>query len=108
MTARILTVIVLLIVAGYGLREALPLIMGPSLSITEPKNSEIFYNSFINISGTAVHTQSVSLNGGPLLIDQNGHFQTTLTLPHGGAILTLTATDRFGRSTTERRTVFVP
>jgi hypothetical protein len=108
MSARILTIVVLLIVLGYGLREALPLITGPRLSITEPKNSEIFYNSFITISGTAVHTQSVSLDGGPLLIDQKGHFQTTLTLPHGGAILTLTATDRFGRSTTERRTVFVP
>jgi hypothetical protein len=108
MPLRIFTIVILVIVIGYGLREALPLITGPQLVINEPKNSGIFYNSFINISGTAVHTQSVSLNGGPLLTDQNGRFQTTLTLPHGGAILTLTATDRFGRSTTERRTVFVP
>lgn len=100
--------IVLVLLLGYGLKEAWPLLSGPTLALSSPQNGESFQNSFITISGTAVHTQSVSLDGNPLLTDQNGHFSTTLTLPQGGAILTLTATDRFGRSRTIRRTVFVP
>lgn len=108
MFIRIATVIVLLVVCGYGIKEAIPFLTGPTLSLESPKNGESFHNGFINISGTAIHTQSVSLDGGPLLTDQNGHFSTSLTLPRGGAILTLTATDRFGRTTTQRRTVFVP
>ena len=107
MTVRVLTALLLLIVALYGLREAWPLIAGPQLALSSPQNGESFDDGFINISGTAVHTKSVSLDGGPLLTDQYGHFETTLTLPRGGAILTLTATDRFGRTVEEQRSVFV-
>ncbi len=108
MLIRTTIIIVLVLVCGYGLKEAIPFLTGPVLSLASPKNGESFHNGFINISGSAVHTQSVSLDGSPLLTDQNGHFSTELTLPRGSAILTLTATDRFGRITTERRTVFVP
>ena len=108
MIVRSLTAFILLIVLLYGLYEAWPLISGPQLALSSPQNGESFDNGFINISGTAVHTQSVSLDGGPLLTDQNGHFETTLTLPRGGAILTISATDRFGRTVAEQRTVFVP
>lgn len=108
MFIRTITVIVLLIVCGYGLKEAIPLLTGPTLALNSPQNGESIHNGFIKISGTAMHTQSVSLDGSPVLTDQTGHFSTDLTLPRGGAILTLTATDRFGRTTTERRTVFVP
>ncbi len=106
--SRSLTIIILIIVFGYGIKEAIPLLSGPRLSIAHPQNGEISHDGFITILGTAAHTQGVSLDGGPLLTDTSGHFQTTLSLPRGGAILTLTATDRFGRSTTQRRTVFVP
>ena len=108
MIIRVITALILILVIAYGAREAWPLISGPRLSISSPQNGESFYNGFIQISGTAIHTQSVSLDGGPLLTDPNGHFETTLTLPHGGAILTISATDRFGRAVAEQRTVFVP
>src|ERR1700691_2976362 len=98
MLVRILTIVVLIVLVSYGFKEAWPLISGPQLSITYPKNSEIFHNGFITIMGSAVHTQSMSLDGGPLLIDQSGDFSETLVLPEGGAILTITATDRFGRT----------
>jgi len=107
MIPRVLTALILLIVLIYGIHEAIPLLAGPQLSISSPQNGESFDNNFIIISGTAVHTQGVSLDGGPLLTDQTGHFETTLTLPSGGAILTITGTDRFGRSVSEQRTVFV-
>src|SRR5580698_2638595 len=100
--------IVLILLIGYGVKEAWPLISGPQLALASPENGGIFDNGFITISGTAVHTQSVSLDGGPLLTDPQGHFSETVVLPPGGAILTLTATDRFGRTTTMRRDVFVP
>jgi hypothetical protein len=108
MIVRVLTILTLLIVLGYGIKEAIPLAVGPRIHITSSLNPESFHNGLLTISGTAVHTQSVSFDGRALLTDQNGNFQTTLTLPRGGAILTLTGSDRFGRSVTEQRTVFVP
>ncbi|MDR3548078.1 MAG: hypothetical protein P4M11_07435 [Candidatus Pacebacteria bacterium] len=108
MVLRTAIAIVLILIVGYGLKEAWPLLSGPQISLTSPENGGIFYNGFISISGDAVHTQSVSLDGGPLLTDPQGRFSETIVLPPGGAILTITATDRFGRTTTTRRTVFVP
>ena len=103
MIVRVLTVLILIIVVGYGLHEAIPLLTGPRIYLSQPENGESAHNGFITILGSTLHTQSVSLDGNPLLTDQNGHFQTTLSLPRGGAILSLTATDRFGRSVTEQR-----
>jgi hypothetical protein len=108
MLLRSAIAIVLILIIGYGFKEAWPLISGPRLALASPENGGIFDNGFITISGTAVHTQSVSLDGGPLLTDPQGHFSETVVLPPGGAILTITATDRFGRTTTTRRSVFVP
>jgi Glucodextranase, domain B len=107
MTVRFLTAFILIVVVLYGLHEAWPLISGPQLSLSSPQNGESFDTNFITISGTAVHTQAVSLDDGPLLIDQKGHFESTLTLPSGGAILTISGTDRFGRTVSEQRTIFV-
>ncbi len=108
MIVRALTAIILALILLYGIHEALPLIEGPKINLTSPKNGESFYTGLITISGTAVHTQAVRLDGAPLLTDEYGNFKTTLTLPHGGAILTISATDRFGRTVSEERTVFVP
>jgi hypothetical protein len=105
---RAIIVIVLVLLVGYGAKEALPLLSGPQVSLTSPKNGESFYNGFISISGVATHTTGVTLDGGPLVTDENGHFSTLLTLPRGGAILTITATDRFGRTTIVHRAVAVP
>lgn len=100
--------ILLLVLLGYGAIKAWPLVSGPSLSIDTPSNYTTFPEGFIRVSGKANHTENLSLNGGPLLIDPSGRFDTTLLFPEGGAILIFTATDRFGRSVTERRTVYVP
>lgn len=100
--------LVLLILLGYGGFKALPLLEGPTLVVTSPKEGETFADGFVRIQGTALHTENLALNGGTLLIDESGHFSTVLVVAHGGAILSLTATDRFGKTETVRRTIFVP
>jgi len=97
--------ILLLLVVGYGFLKAIPLISGPRIDIATLSTNP---DGLTTLSGTAVHTETLSLNGGTLLIDGNGAFSKTLTLPRGSAILTLTATDRFGRSRTTERAVVTP
>ena len=98
----------LALLACYGVVKALPLLLGPDIQIDTPVAHESIPGGFITISGRAVHTQDMTLNGAPFLIDEKGRFETTLLLPQGGAILTLTATDRFGRRASAERSVFVP
>jgi hypothetical protein len=99
---------VLLALIVYGFIEAWPLIAGPSLSIANPVANMSVQDGIVKVEGRATRATSITLNGIPLLHDQNGHFSSTLTFPRGGSILTLTATDRFGRTITATRSVFVP
>lgn len=108
MHIRLVVAIVLLVLVGYGATRAWPLVSGPSLTIASPTPQQTITDGRLLIKGTAKHTETLWLNGSPLLIDEAGNFETTLVLPTGGAILSLTATDRFGHEITEHRTVFVP
>lgn len=105
---RIGTVIALILLASYGVAKGLPVVLGPHLTLSSPKDGQTFTDGFVLVEGVAMRTENLSLNGAPLLIDASGHFSTTLVLPHGSAILSLTATDRFRKSTSLRRTIFVP
>jgi len=105
---RTAAAITLTILVGYGLVKAGPLLLGPSIQVDTPTNHQSLEDGFITISGTAVNTQDLELNGAPFLINEQGRFSTTLLLPKGGAILTLSATDRFGRRASVERSVFVP
>lgn len=105
---RYLIALVLFVLIGYGLIEAWPLLVGPSLSILSPAQNAPYPGGIVSIQGTAARAASLTLNGTPILHDQNGGFSSTLTFPRGGSILTFVVTDRFGRTVTETRTIFVP
>lgn len=102
---RLISLILLSLVLVYGLIKAVPLIRGPYIAISELATNA---DGLTTLSGTAVHTDTLTVDGGTLLIDNNGHFSTSLMFPRGGVILKLTATDRFGRSRTLERAVVTP
>lgn len=99
---------VLFILVGYGLIEAWPLITGPRLYITSPLDNASFTDGIVNVQGKVKNATTVTINGATQLQDQEGNFSSTLTFPRGGSILTFTATDRFGRTVTATRSIFVP
>ena len=92
----------------YGVFKALPLLSGPAIELSSPVNGQTATNHTLIISGIAKNTETLLLNGTILPIDGKGNFSKALTLPTGGAILSLTATDRFGKQRMEERTVFIP
>jgi len=105
---RTLAAITLSLLAVYGVIKAVPILIGPRIVLDSPAPYQSVTDGFMTISGTAIHTQEMTLNGAPFLFDEKGKFATTLVLPKGGAILTLSATDRFGRRVSVERSVFVP
>lgn len=108
MAPRALALVVLVLLFGYGVFKAWPLLSGPSLTIESPAPFVTTLDGYLLIQGVAKHTESLIINGGQVYTDQEGRFRQLLLMPAGGAILTLTATDRFGRSITKRRSVFIP
>lgn len=105
---KTLAAVTLVLLTVYGVIKAVPLLVGPQIKIEAPLEGASVADGFMTISGRAVHTSTLTLNGAPFLIDEKGRFSTTLLLPKGGAILSLTATDRFGRQTSVERTVYIP
>ena len=97
--------ILLAAIIGYGAIKAFPLISGPQIEIYALGTDE---QGLTILSGRALYTQTLTINGGILLIDDTGAFQKRVALPRGGGILTLTATDRFGRSQTMARATVTP
>ncbi len=105
---RSITALIVGLVILYGLMEALPLLLGPSLAITSPSDYQTFTDPVVTISGHVKRAAVFTLNGAPLLFDQQGNFSSTLTFPHGTTILTFVVSDRFGRTITARRTIAIP
>jgi len=105
MSRNAIGLLLLIVVLGYGAVKALPLIKGPHIAISELSTNA---DGLTVLSGTAFHTEKLTMDGGTLLIDSDGKFSTNLMLPRGGAILRLTATDRFGRSRTLERATVTP
>ena len=106
--SRTLAIVALLLVATYGSFKALPLLQGPSIILTSPTPNQSVASNTVVISGVATRTENLTLNGALLPIDAEGRFSKSLTIAAGGAILSLTATDRFGHQTEIRRSVFIP
>ena len=105
---RYLTAAVLVVIVSYGLVEAWPLIAGPSLSITTPRDGESFPGGIVRVEGRAGRAALLTLNGASVTRDANGNFSSTMTYPHGTSILAFVTADRFGRRITTTRTIFVP
>ncbi len=105
---RHIIAVVLVVLVGYGLTKAWPLIVGPSLHIDSPTDNSSYPGGIVTVRGRVERAAVFTLNGLPLIREQNGSFSSTLTFPLGGSILTFVATDRFGRTVTTTRTVFVP
>jgi hypothetical protein len=105
---RYLLAVLLIALIGYGAVKAWPLVAGPSLSIDSPTDYASYPGGIVSIRGVAARAARLTLNGAPLLHDQQGAFSSTLTFPQGGSILTFVAQDRFGRSVTATRSIFVP
>ncbi|HEV7121561.1 MAG TPA: hypothetical protein VGN56_01890 [Candidatus Paceibacterota bacterium] len=97
---------VLFILAVYGFFKALPLLTGPQIRIDPIVMTGD--QGFITLSGQALHTETLTLDGSTLLIDENGRFSKMLSLPRGATILTFKATDRFGRSTSVTKEIVTP
>ncbi len=103
---RYMLIIVLVAISSYGLLEAMPILSGPSLAISSPTNGKIANNGLITVSGKVERVVALTLDGVPLLPENDGSFSKVVTPPLGGSIIRLTASDRFGHTVTDTRTIF--
>jgi hypothetical protein len=106
LSSRTPVLAVLALVAAYGLVEAYPLIAGPTIALASPHSEEATSDP-VTVAGVVRRATALTLDGAPLIPQQDGSFSRLLAFPAGSSILELTARDRFGRQITITRTIVV-
>jgi hypothetical protein len=111
MIRRPLTIFFIVVAAvgflGYGLFESRKIIEGPVITIESPLDGSATSSTSLRIAGTAENISFLSINDKPSFTDETGHFAELLSLPPGFTILTVAATDRFGRKTSRSVSITV-
>lgn len=95
----LIVVLVVAIVGGYSIFRAQTLAEGPIITVSEPKNGSLVNQSLVIVSGTAKNISFLNLNGAQIFTDESGKFSEKILLGSGYNIITLSASDRFGRKT---------
>ena len=94
-------IIVAIVIIAYSYHASKGIIVGPTIVITSPSVDETsFSSSTVEIKGIATRTQSISLNGRAILIDESGNFLETVILSPGYNVETLQGIDKFSHATT--------
>jgi hypothetical protein len=95
----LLSVIIFLLILGYGLFQARNLIIGPEITILTPKNGENVTNPLVIVTGVAINITKISLDDRQIFVDKKGNFSEKLLVPSGYTIIKLVTQDKFGRTT---------
>ncbi len=99
MVKVIISLLVIAIIVGYGIYRAKTLAEGPKITVIEPRDGSLSAASLITVSGTAKNISFLNLNGSQIFTDEAGAFSEKILLANGYNVITLSASDRFGRKT---------
>ena len=94
---RVLIVFIVLVVISYGLFEARKLLEGPDITIVSPRDGSATSTTAVTVVGTAQNISFLTINDAPSSTDEAGKFVYRFSPPAGYTVVTVAATDRFGR-----------
>ncbi len=93
------TIIVVGIIVAYAIWRSSNYARGPHIEITEPLDGSTTMAATTTIKGLATRVNSLTLNGNPILMSEQGNFNETIIIFNGINRLTVSGQDQFGRST---------
>jgi hypothetical protein len=97
--SRVFYGFLIILFALYILFQAKNLLIGPVISIDEPKDGATLTYEVITVKGTAKNVSYIYLDNKQIYVDTDGHFNEKLIAPAGYSIIELSAQDKFGRKT---------
>lgn len=97
-TASVLALTVALVIAGYALYQTKNLLRGPLLEVTT-ETGKLAVSPLINLRGRTERIDYLTIDNQPIFTNELGEFSQKLLLAPGYNIITIIASDRFGRST---------
>lgn len=97
------------VLAAFAYTRVFSFASGPGLVVQIPQ-AEISTASepIAPIEGYAPRATEISVNGAGVFLNESGEFHDRVPLSDGYNIVTVTATDRFGSTETQRRVIMYP
>lgn len=86
------------LIIAYAIWRSFSYVQGPKIIIFTPENGSSTASSTATIRGRAERTTGLSLNGNTISVDEQGNWDQTLIVFPGDNIISIKASDRFGRS----------
>lgn len=99
--------LIILVFLGYFVYEGRGLFLAPSLTLFSPPENLITAERNIELSGQTEPGVRLTINGTPLLPDEDGFFQKTIMLDKGLNTLEIQATKRYARPKIIQRKILV-
>lgn len=104
---RISIVLVIAAILGYLAWEVYHIIAPPALEVVDPAPDAVTASRIIAVSGRTEPEATVTINGTPVFVDQEGYFEEVLSLSPGAHTLEVVARRKRSRTAIERRTVLI-
>ena len=101
-------VLLFVVIGGYGILRSRDLLFGIRMSTTGISDGMTATTDTLEFSGIAKHARGIKVNGQTISISEDGAWHDSLALLSGYNIVTVTATDRFGRTTVKGYRVYYP
>jgi cytoskeletal protein RodZ len=106
-TVILVVLTIFLLLGAYLFRQVTLLRASPLLAITNPVPNQISQTHIVTVSGRTNPDITIFVNQQLAEVDRDGTFETSIDLPSGKNLITVTATSKFNRSTKKTITVFV-
>lgn len=79
----------------------------PSLSVITPKENAVFHSQTVTVSGHADQNVTIMINDQPALLDANDNFTKEIPVFLGPSVITVSATNNFGKISIIKRDIIV-
>jgi hypothetical protein len=99
-------ILLIAIIIGYGIWRSRDLLFGIKLTATGISDGMTTTESLLDFSGTAHHANGITVNGETVPLSGDGEWHDTIALLDGYNVVTVTATDRFGRTISKTYRVY--
>jgi hypothetical protein len=99
-------ILLFVVIAGYGMWISRDLLFGIRLSVSGISDGMSAQAPLLDITGTARHANNVTLDGRTIPIAQSGAWSDTIALMPGYNVVTIGASDKFGRTKSRQYRVY--
>jgi hypothetical protein len=96
---KIISLLLVLIVGGYGIFSAQKILEGPQIAIENPEKYAYIEGDTFILSGMTKNVTELYIEDVPLLLESSGYFSQEYAVPDGQYFIVLKGKSRFGKMT---------